>query len=98
MSSINEVVSKFARLSDLCGNILVYSKLGYMDKAISNETGHSGNMEDLPTSKKERVMARILVTKFHIEPAIDSGLEVRLNPIMRDQVINRQAIKKKQSK
>ena len=51
-------------------------KLGYMDKAISSETGHSGNMEDLPMSKKERVIACILATKFHTEPTIDSILEV----------------------
>jgi hypothetical protein len=76
----------------------VSTKLGYMDKAISSETGHSGNMEDLPTSKKERVIAHILATKFHTEPATDSGLEVRLNPIMRDLVINRRAVKKKWSK
>jgi hypothetical protein len=73
-------------------------KLGHMDKAISIETGHSGNIEDLPMSKKERVIARILATKFHREPAIDSGLEVRLNTIMRDLIINRQAAKKKQRK
>jgi hypothetical protein len=60
-----------------------------MDQAISGETGHSGNMEDLPTSRKEREIARILATKFHTEPATDSGLEVKLNPIMRDLIINR---------
>jgi hypothetical protein len=64
-------------------------ELRYMDKAISSKTGHSGNMEDLPTSNKERVIAHILATKFHTKPAIDSKLEVRLNPIMRDLVINR---------
>jgi hypothetical protein len=76
----------------------VSMKLGYMDKVISSETGHSGNMADLPTSKKERVIARILVTKFHTKPSTDSELEVRLNPIMRDLFINRRAIKKKRSK
>jgi hypothetical protein len=69
-----------------------------MDQAISGETGHSSNMADLPTSRKERVIARILATKFHTEPATDSGLEVKLNPIMRDLIINRPAVKKKQSK
>jgi hypothetical protein len=69
-----------------------------MDKAISSKTGHSGNMADLPTSKKERVIAHILATKFHTEPATDSKLEVRLNPIMRDLVINRRVVKKKRSK
>jgi hypothetical protein len=69
-----------------------------MDKAISSKTGHSGNMADLPTSKKERVIVHILATKFHTEPATDSKLEVRLNPIMRDVVINRRVVKKKRSK
>jgi hypothetical protein len=72
----------------------VSTKLGYMDKAISSETGHSGNMADLPTSKKERVIGCILATKFHTELATDSGLEVRLNLIMRDLVINRRAKKR----
>jgi hypothetical protein len=69
-----------------------------MDKAISSETGSSGNMVDFPTSKKERIIVHILATKFHTEPATDSKLEVRLNPIMRDLVINRGVVKKKQSK
>jgi hypothetical protein len=69
-----------------------------MDKAISSETGYSGNMVDFPTSKKEKVIAHILATKFHTEPVTDSKLEVRLNPIMRDLVINRRAVKKKWSK
>jgi hypothetical protein len=56
---------QFARLSDFCRNISVSTKLGYMDKAISSETDHSCNMADLPTSKKERVIAGILETKFH---------------------------------
>ena len=69
-----------------------------MDEAISGKTGHSGNMADLPTSKKERVIVHILATKFHTELATDSKLEVRLNPIMRDLVINRKVVKKKCSK
>jgi hypothetical protein len=76
----------------------VSMKLGHMDKVISIETGHSGNIADLPTSKKETVIARILANKFHREPAIDSGLEVGLNTIMRDLIINRQAVKNKQRK
>ena len=47
---------------------------------------------------KEKVVTQILVTNFHIEPVIDSILEVRLNPIMRDLVINRPAAKKKRCK
>jgi hypothetical protein len=69
-----------------------------MDPAISGETGHSGNMASLPTSRKERAIARIFVTKFHTEPAIDFGLEVRLNPIMKDLVINIRAMKNKRTK
>jgi hypothetical protein len=75
--------------------------LGYMDKTnqvISSQTGHSSNMAGLSTSKKEREIARILATKFHKEPVIDLGLEVRLNPIMKDLIINRPAVKKKRSK
>ena len=60
-----------------------------MDKAISSETGYSGNMVDFPASKKERAVTQILVTKFHTEPATNSKMEVRLDPIMRDLVINR---------
>jgi hypothetical protein len=69
-----------------------------MDKAKSSETSYSGNMLDCPTNKEERVLAHILATKFHIEPAIASQLEVRLNPTMKDLVINRLAAKKKRSK
>jgi hypothetical protein len=43
-----------------------------MDKAKSSETGYSGNMLDFPANKEERVLAHILATKFHTEPAIDS--------------------------
>jgi hypothetical protein len=69
-----------------------------MDKATSNETGSSGNMVDSPTSEKERVIAHIIATNFHTKPATDLKLEVRLNPIMRDLVINMRVVKKKQSK
>jgi hypothetical protein len=69
-----------------------------MDKAKSSETGYSGNMLDFPANKEERVVAHILATKFHTEPATDSTLEARLNPIMKDLVINRPAAKKKRSK
>jgi hypothetical protein len=52
-------------------------------------------MAGLSTGKMEREIARILATKFHMEPTIDLGLEVRINPIMKDLIINRPAIKKK---
>jgi hypothetical protein len=55
-------------------------------------------MLDFPTNKEEMVLAHILATKFHTEPATNSQLEVRLNPTMRDLVINRGAAKKKRRK
>jgi hypothetical protein len=73
-------------------------KLGYMDQAITGETNHSGNMEDLPMSGKEKAIACILETKFHIEPATYSGSEVKQNPIMKDLIINRRVVKKKWTK
>jgi hypothetical protein len=69
-----------------------------MDKAKSSETGYSSNMLGFPANQEERVLAHILATKFHIELAIDLRLEVRLNPTMKDLVINRLAAKKKMSK
>jgi hypothetical protein len=69
-----------------------------MDKAKSSETGYSGNMLDFPANKEERVLVHILATKFHTETTIDSWLEVRMNPTMKDLVINRPAAKKKRSK
>jgi len=66
-----------------------------MDPVKSNETGYSGNMLNFPVSMKEKVVAQILVTKFHTVPITNSGLEIRMNPIMRDMVINRLAAKKK---
>jgi hypothetical protein len=62
-------------------------------------------MASLSMSKKERSIAQILATKFHTEPATEPELEVRLNPVMRDLIINRhveepyrRAVKKKRSK
>jgi hypothetical protein len=69
-----------------------------MDKAKLSETGYSGNMLEFPTNKEERVLTHILATKFHTDMAIDSHLEVKLNPTMKDLVINRPAAKKKRSK
>jgi len=73
-------------------------KLGYMDQAIVSETGHSGNMVDLPASRKEMVITRILEIKFHTEPTTDSELEFRINPIMKYLIINRVVVKNKQTK
>jgi hypothetical protein len=60
-----------------------------MDKAKSSETGYSSNMLGFPANKEERVLAHLLETKFHTEPVIDSRLEVRMNPIIKDLIINR---------
>jgi hypothetical protein len=69
-----------------------------MDKDKSSETGYSSNMLDFPANKEERVLVHILATNFHTDPAIDSRLEVRVNPTVKDLVINRPAAKKKRSK
>jgi hypothetical protein len=69
-----------------------------MEKAKSSEIGYSSNMLGFPANKEERVLTHLLATKFHIEPVIYSLLEVRLNPIIKDLVINRPAAKKKMSK
>jgi hypothetical protein len=89
---------QFSKLSDLCNNISMSMKLGDMDQATSSEIGYSCNVASLPTSSKEWAIACILATKFHTEPVIDSGLDVRLNLIMKDLVINRQAVKNKLTK
>jgi hypothetical protein len=68
-----------------------------MNKSKSSETSYSGNMLDFPANK-ERILAHILATKFHTELAIDSQLEVKLNPTMKDLVINKPFAKKKRSK
>jgi hypothetical protein len=69
-----------------------------MDKSKSSETGYSSNMLGFPANKEERVLAHLLATKFHTEPVIDSRLEVRLNPTIKDLVINKPSTKKKRSK
>jgi hypothetical protein len=69
-----------------------------MDKAKSSETGYLSNMLGFPVNKEERVLAHILATKFHTEPIIDSRLEVKMNPTIKDLVINRPVAKNKRSK
>jgi hypothetical protein len=49
-------------------------------------------------NKEERVLAHILETKFHTESSTKLWLEARLNPTIKDLVINRPATKKKRSK
>jgi hypothetical protein len=74
------------------------NNLRYMDKVKSSETGYSSNMLGFPAKKEERILAHILATNFHTEPNIDSQLETRLNPTIKDLVINRPVVKKKRSK
>jgi hypothetical protein len=72
--------------------IMVSTKLEDMDKAnqtVSSKTGFSTNMASLSMSKKERLIAQILATKFHTDPATEPESGVRLNPVMRDLIINR---------
>ena len=69
-----------------------------MDPVKSNETSYLGNMLNFPMSTKEKVVTQILETKFHIVLITDSRLEIRLNPIMRDLVINRPTAKNKRRK
>jgi hypothetical protein len=69
-----------------------------MDKSKSSETGYSSNMLGFPANKEERILAHLLPTKFHIELVIDSRLEFRLNPTIKDLVINKPAAKKNRSK
>jgi hypothetical protein len=69
------------------------AKLGNMDKAdrvAFSEPGFSMNMTNSSLKKKEKLVARILATKFHTKPAGEPGAdkEVRLNPIMKDLIIN----------
>jgi hypothetical protein len=71
--------------------------LRYMDKAKLSETSYSSNMLGFPANE-ERVLAHLLVTKFHTEPVIYSRLKVRLNPIIKDLVINSPSAKKERSK
>jgi hypothetical protein len=69
-----------------------------MEKAKSSETGYSSNMLDFPRNKEERVLVNILETKFHTDLAIDLQLEAKLNPTIKDLVINMPSAKKKRSK
>ena len=60
------------------------------DPTTFNELGYSNNLTKFSMKKKEKLAAWILATKFHIEPAdgTGSGEGIRLNPIMKDIIIN----------
>jgi hypothetical protein len=60
------------------------------DQVVPSEPGFSTNVTNLSLKKKEKLVARILATKFHTESVEESEMdkEVRLNPIMKDLIIN----------
>jgi hypothetical protein len=71
--------------------IVFSANLGDMDQADQttfSEARFSTNMENPSMSKKEKSITWILATKFHTNPATEPKSEVRLNPIMRDLIIN----------
>ena len=73
--------------------IVFSTKLGDMDKAdqtTSSEPRFSTNMANSSVNTKERLVAQILATKFHTNPTTEpeTDKEIRLNPIMRDLIIN----------
>jgi hypothetical protein len=51
----------------------------------------STNVPSRSISNKERWVLQILATKFHTEPATETESGVKLNPVMRDLVINEHA-------
>jgi hypothetical protein len=55
---------------------------------VSSTTRFSTNVPSRSISKKERWVLHILTTKFHTEPATETELGVKLNPVTRDLVIN----------
>jgi hypothetical protein len=82
-------------------------KMDKVDQAASSEPGFSTNMVNSSVKKKERLVAQILATKFHTDPATEpeADKEVRLNPIMKYLIINgyvdgryKRVVKRKRSK
>jgi hypothetical protein len=82
-------------------------KMDMTDQVAFNEPGFSTNMTNSSMKKKEKLVARILAMKFYTMPSGEPGAdeEVKLNPIMKDLIINRytdgcykRAVKRKQSK
>jgi hypothetical protein len=61
-----------------------------IDTTTFNEPGYSNNLAKLSMKKKEKLAARILTTKCHTKPAdgLGAGEEIRINPIMKDFIIN----------
>jgi hypothetical protein len=91
-------------------NIVFYGKPGKMDKTdqvVPNELGFSTNITNSSLKNKEKLVAQMLETKFHTKynEETETNKEFRLNPIMKDLIINRyadkhhmQVVKRKRSK
>jgi len=60
------------------------------DWTTFNEQGFTTNMTNSSLKKREKLVARILATKFNTNPSGEPGAdkEVRLNPVMKDLIIN----------
>jgi hypothetical protein len=74
------------------------AKPGKMDttnQVASSEPIFSTNMKNSSLKKREKLVARMLATKFYTKPLGEPGAdeEVRLNPIMKDLIINENASK-----
>jgi hypothetical protein len=65
-------------------------KINRPDQVDSSELGSSSNMTNLSLKKRQKLVARILATKFYTKPLGELGEdeEVRLNPIMKDLINN----------
>jgi hypothetical protein len=59
-------------------------------QVASSETRFSTNMTNSSLKKREKPVARILATKFYTKPLGEprADEEVRLNPIIKDLIIN----------
>jgi hypothetical protein len=55
---------------------------------VSSVIGFSSKVPGRSISKNERWVLHMLATKFHTEPETETESGVKLNPIMRDLVIN----------
>jgi hypothetical protein len=60
-------------------------------QTVSGATRFSTNVPSSSISKNERWVLQILATKFHTEPETKTESGVKLNPVMRDLVINEHA-------
>ena len=60
------------------------------DPTIFSKPGNSNNMTRISSKKRERHVVQLLTTKFRAKAADEpiSGEEIRLNPIIKDLIIN----------